>query len=52
MSFACGIGKVKSHRPLAGIWYYAVEMEMGPEADFGRVGYETTMGLIVVPYCL
>ncbi len=44
--FIGGEGKVKHFRPTAGSWLYTVEMEMGPEPEMGRVGYET---MIVLP---
>ncbi|MBD1851343.1 hypothetical protein [Leptolyngbya sp. FACHB-711] len=44
--FIGGKGKVKSYRPASGSWQYLVEMEMGPEPDMGRIGYETTIMLL------
>ncbi len=42
--FRGGVGTIKSYRPNSNnTWIYAVEMEMGPEPDFGRVGLETTI---------
>jgi len=41
--FLGGVGKIKSFRPESNSWSYAVEMDMGPEPDFGRVGAETTI---------
>lgn len=42
--FKGGIGTIKSFRPNSNnTWIYAVEMEMGPEPNFGRVGFETTI---------
>jgi hypothetical protein len=41
--FIGGIGKIKSYRPESNTWTYAVEMEMGTEPDFGRIGAETTI---------
>ena len=43
VQFPGGIGTIKNYRPAANTWTYAVEMEMGPEPDFGRVGSETTV---------
>jgi hypothetical protein len=43
--FAGGEGTVKHCKFEAGTWAYQVEMEMGLEPDFGRVGYETTIVL-------
>lgn len=44
--FIGGQGRVKSYRPESGSWQYTVEMEMGPEPDMGRIGYETTIMLL------
>lgn len=41
--FVGGIGIIKNYRPDSGTWTYAVEMEMGPEPEMGRVGFETTI---------
>ncbi len=42
--FRGGVGKIKSYRPNSNnTWIYAIEMEMGPEPEFGRVGFETTI---------
>ncbi len=41
--FFGGVGKIKSFRPESNTWTYAVEMEMGAEPDFGRIGAETTI---------
>lgn len=46
VQFIGGQGKVKSYRPESGSWQYLVEMEMGPEPDMGRIGYETTIVLL------
>ena len=43
--FLGGIGKIKSIQPQAMGWAYHVEMSMGAEPDFGRVGAETTIVL-------
>ncbi|MDX2231682.1 MAG: hypothetical protein NW220_18755 [Leptolyngbyaceae cyanobacterium bins.349] len=43
--FIGGVGTVKSFRPDSGSWTYQVEMEMGPEPEMGRIGYETTVML-------
>lgn len=43
VQFTGGIGMIKNYRPAANTWIYAVEMEMGPEPGFGRVGAETTV---------
>ena len=41
--FAGGSGTIKNLRPDSGTWTYAIEMEMGPLPDMGRVGFETTI---------
>ena len=41
--FAGVVGRIKSYQPNLNTWTYTVEMEMGPEPDFGRVGSETTL---------
>ena len=41
--FVGGVGTIRSCRSEAGTWTYAVEMEMGPEPDMGRIGSETTI---------
>lgn len=41
--FVGGIGTIKNLRPSSGTWTYAVEMEMGPLPEMGRVGFETTI---------
>ncbi|MGF1676354.1 MAG: hypothetical protein ACFCUV_22115 [Rivularia sp. (in: cyanobacteria)] len=43
VSFVGGMGKVKNLQKEAGTWIYIVEMSMGPEPDFGRIGAETTI---------
>lgn len=43
VSFAGGIGIVKSYHPESSTWTYAVEMEMASEPIFGRLGTETTI---------
>lgn len=44
VQFSGGVGTVKSYQPNSNnTWIYAIEMEMGPEPDFGRVGFETTI---------
>jgi hypothetical protein len=45
VSFIGGTGKVKELQPQAGNWIYTVEMSMGLEPDFGRIGAETTIVL-------
>lgn len=41
--FLGGVGTIKNYKPDAGTWSYAIEMEMGPKPEFGRVGFETTI---------
>lgn len=43
VSFAGGIGKIISYQPVSNTWTYAVQMDMGPEPPFGRIGFETTI---------
>lgn len=43
--FMGGVGRIKHYKPDSNTWAYAVEMEMGPKPDFGRVGAETTIVL-------
>lgn len=41
VSFVGGEGIVRSYRPNAGTWDYLVEMPLGLDPVFGRVGAET-----------
>lgn len=41
VSFVGGEGIVQSYKPNAGTWVYLVEMPLGLEPVFGRVGAET-----------
>lgn len=43
VSFLGGVGKIKSYKPGYSTWTYAIEMEMGPEPEMGRIGPETTI---------
>ncbi len=43
VDFIGGTGEVKKLKKEAGIWIYTVEMHMGLEPDFGRIGAETTI---------
>ncbi|WP_017318366.1 hypothetical protein [Mastigocladopsis repens] len=43
VSFFGGIGKIQNYQLDSGMWAYAVEMEMGPLPEMGRVGSETTI---------
>lgn len=41
--FIGGIGTIKNYQLDSRSWTYAVEMELGPEPDMGRIGSETTI---------
>ena len=41
--FVGGCGTVKHCQPYAQTWTYAVEMELGPEPEMGRLGSEATI---------
>ncbi len=41
VSFIGGEGIVRSYKPEEGTWMYLIEMALGLEPDFGRVGAET-----------
>ncbi|MDZ8223511.1 hypothetical protein [Nostoc sp. ChiVER01] len=41
VSFVGGEGIVRSYKPESGTWTYLIEMALGLEPDFGRVGAET-----------
>lgn len=43
VSFFGGMGKIINYHPEVNSWQYAIQMELGPEPDFGRIGYETTI---------
>ncbi|PSB10898.1 hypothetical protein C7B62_07665 [Pleurocapsa sp. CCALA 161] len=43
--FIGGIGKIKSIQQQDSRWVYTIEMSMGVEPDFGRVGAKTTIVL-------
>ncbi len=43
--FVGGKGIIKTYQQESGRWTYVVEMEMGPEPESGRIGYETTVCL-------
>jgi hypothetical protein len=43
VSFLGGMGKIINYHPDSNTWRYAITMELGPEPDFGRIGYETTI---------
>lgn len=41
--FLGGGGSIKSFKHESETWTYIIEMTLGPEPDFGRVGGETTI---------
>lgn len=41
VSFVGGEGIIRSYTPESGTWTYLIEMTLGLEPDFGRVGAET-----------
>lgn len=43
VGFVGGTGTIKNCLFESGTWTYAVEMELGPEPEMGRVGSETTV---------
>jgi len=43
--FLGGHGKVQDYKSEAGTWTYWIEMTMGIEPEFGRVGNETVIVL-------
>jgi hypothetical protein len=43
VNFVGGSGVIRSYQREAGTWNYLVEMELGPEPDFGRIGAEATV---------
>ncbi|MBN4006661.1 hypothetical protein [Nostoc sp. LPT] len=45
VSFVGGEGIVRSYTPESGTWTYLIEMALGLEPDFGRVGAETMIFL-------
>lgn len=45
VGFIGGMGKIKSIQQQDRRWVYTIEMNMGAEPDFGRVGAETTIVL-------
>lgn len=46
VKFIGGMGKIRNYHSEYYRWTYLVEMEMGPEPKFGRIGYET---MILLP---
>jgi hypothetical protein len=46
VEFVGGIGKIKNYYSESNSWIYLIEMAMGPEPNFGRIGYET---MILLP---
>jgi hypothetical protein len=51
VSFVGGEGIVQSCQPHAGTWAYLVEMPLGREPVFGRVGAETKILLNEADLC-
>lgn len=51
VSFVGGEGIVRSYIPEAATWTYFVEMALGQEPDFGRVGAETMVVLTEADLC-
>lgn len=49
--FVGGEGIVRNYRPEAGTWTYLVEMALGQEPNFGRVGAETMVFLAEADLC-
>lgn len=43
--FTGGKGIIQSYKSDAGNWTYQIEMAMGPEPSFGRMGHETVVVL-------
>ncbi|GAP94133.1 hypothetical protein [Leptolyngbya sp. NIES-2104] len=43
--FVGGEGIVRSYKPEAGTWTYSIEMALGVEPEFGRIGAETMVVL-------
>jgi hypothetical protein len=41
VEFLGGMGQIKTYYSESYSWIYLIEMAMGPEPDFGRIGYET-----------
>ncbi len=46
VSFLGGVGTVKNYLPDSNSWTYAIEMELGPEPEMGRIGPEA---MILLP---
>jgi hypothetical protein len=51
VKFIGGVGIVRRFQYEFGSWDYLVEMEMGQEPDFGRVGAETMVILKETELC-
>ncbi|MBW4516401.1 MAG: hypothetical protein KME11_14420 [Timaviella obliquedivisa GSE-PSE-MK23-08B] len=45
VSFVGGAGIVRNFKSESGTWTYLIEMELGVEPEFGRVGAETMVVL-------
>ncbi|MEP0872076.1 hypothetical protein NDA01_19860 [Trichocoleus desertorum AS-A10] len=49
--FMGGEGIVRNYEPDSGTWTYLIEMPLGTEPEFGRVGAETRVLLSEVDLC-
>ena len=49
--FMGGEGIVRNYEPDSGTWTYLIEMPLGIEPEFGRVGAETRVLLSEVDLC-
>jgi hypothetical protein len=49
--FSGGEGIVRNYKPEFGGWTYLVEMTLGLEPDFGRIGPETSVLLSEAELC-
>lgn len=45
VGFVGGTGIVRTSKLESGCWTHLIEMDMGPEPEVGRIGYETTVWL-------
>jgi hypothetical protein len=51
VAFVGGAGIIRGYKADAGIWTYLIEMALGPEPQFGRVGAETMIVLTEADLC-
>lgn len=51
VSFVGGEGIVRGYQSDAGTWTYLIEMPLGSEPDFGRIGAETMVFFNEVDLC-